>query len=855
MKNYLYTLCCLFFTFSLAAQESWIVQFAYGQEIEEQKWPNHWDLRVLRPLVPALNIWELQLGPTAAQELADWPRVVALQKNHSLRPRLIPNDPDLNQQWHLENNGSNGGLVDADIDATAAWDLAQGGQTALGQQLVIAVIDDGLDTTLTELQGRLWTNTAEIPNNGLDDDGNGFIDDFKGWSSFNQNDEISGGTFGASHGSPVSSLIAGQANNNSLGTGIDWYSQLLTLVGGGSNEAEAIAAYAYPLAQRRAYNRSGGQKGALIVAINASWGVDEVLATDFPVLTNLFDSLGQAGILVVASTSNANNNVDLVGDLPTHSPSPYLITVTNSNRSDQKVTAAGFGRQSIDLAAPGDGLYTQMKGGSMGNFSGTSAAAPLVTAAIGLIYSLPCPRLAYLAQLQPAATALYVKNAILAGVDSLPQLDTFCLSGGRLNLAQALAAAEYSDCQLPGCTAPYNLSFLSNQPDSLLLSWSNQADSSFLRYRLLGQSNWQLLSTSDSFLLLDQLQPCQTYELALWSSCNGQASTDTNYVFWESQGCCNAPQLWQLDSSGGDFLALSFSEIAAAQSYTLTYGPIGQGSSQTLQSSQSNFILPNLDSCQAYEIRLWSNCASPSLDSLNLQLSTAGCGSCRDLNYCAPFSNNNFEWLTALQLGDSSYASSPAPNGYAAYDSSFFLQAGQTYPIHWTWATGSSPFPNWCLGLWVDLDRNGQFDSLELVWSSPTISQMQTTYVDQLTIPAHWLGNYRSRWQLKWGTGTFNSCGDTGFGETKDYCLQVDLPDGLIPIAQAQMQLYPQPARQSLYLKSPPNLGELWIIYDLEGRQLASGQWSGQISLGEWPAGLYILHWPNLGLQDRFLKE
>ena len=138
------------------------------------------------------------------------------------------------------------------------------------------------------------------------------------------------------------------------------------------------------------------------------------------------------------ATINGNFNVDVVGDLPTACPSEYLITVTNMDITDMKVTNAGYGLETIDLGAHGAGAYTTALGNSYGGFGGTSGATPHVTGAIALLYSAPCQSFADLAISDPAQAAKDVRDYVFAGVDPNPSLEGITTTGGRLNLNNAL---------------------------------------------------------------------------------------------------------------------------------------------------------------------------------------------------------------------------------------------------------------------------------------------------------------------------------------------------------------------------------------------------------------------------------
>lgn len=206
----------------------------------------------------------------------------------------------------------------------------------------------------------------------------------------------------------------------------------------GKDEASIIGAYNYVLAMRRAYNESDGKRGAFIVVAHASWGIDSLKATDAPLWCNIYDALGEAGVLSVASTTNNDTNVDTGGDMPTACPSNYLITVTNTNNFDQKVQDAGYGKQSIDLAAPGFNSLTTSNTGRYDFFGGTSAAAPYVSGAVALLYSIPSSSFIDSVKMVPGHTALRLKQFILTGVDHLSNLENLTVSGGRLNLYRSI---------------------------------------------------------------------------------------------------------------------------------------------------------------------------------------------------------------------------------------------------------------------------------------------------------------------------------------------------------------------------------------------------------------------------------
>ncbi|MEM7187220.1 MAG: S8 family peptidase [Bacteroidota bacterium] len=383
-----------------------------------------------------LNIWRLQLVPTAMSEneiivqLYRDSQVLVAQKNHKVRLRgNTPDDPLYGNQWqYFQEN-------DRDIDADDAWEVATGGTTANGDVIVAAVLDDGIDLNHTDFEDNLWTNEAEIPDNGIDDDNNNYIDDYLGWSIVTNSDNISGG----GHGTPVAGIVGAKGDNGIGVAGVNWDVKVMVIKNNfNTNEAKVIEAYSYALEARMLYNSSGGTEGAFVVSTNASWGVDFGDPNDAPLWCALYDTLGENGILSCGATINGNFDVDVVGDLPTACPSEYLITVTNTDITDNKVTNAGYGLETIDLGAPGAGAYTTSQGNSYGGFGGTSGATPHVTGTIALLYSAPCQSLANLAMSDPAAAARMVRDYILEGVDPNPSLEGITTTGGRLNVNNAM---------------------------------------------------------------------------------------------------------------------------------------------------------------------------------------------------------------------------------------------------------------------------------------------------------------------------------------------------------------------------------------------------------------------------------
>lgn len=398
-----------------------------------------------------VHLYAVPVGQEAQylQALRADSRVEAAQLNHVVADRATePNDPLFGQQWHHLEGG------DHDIDSDEAWDVTTGGTAANGARIVVCVLEGG-GTAYghDDLIDNHWTNDGEIADNGVDDDNNGFVDDYNGWNATNGTDNISNG----GHGTSVSGMIGATGDNGSGGAGVNWDVEIMQVQMGGLSESNVIMAYNYPLEMRALFNASAGAQGAFVVATNASWGIDLADPANFPVWCAYYDDLGAVGILNCGATANAQYDIDTQGDMPTGCSSDYMVSVTATNDNDVR-TFSGYGATTIDLGAPGEDVYLPAGGGSSyGTTSGTSFASPCVAGAIALVYSAPCTELMDLVMANPQAGADMVLGYILDGVDVVDNLVGETVTGGRLNVANsvnlALAGCGPLDCTPLGSTA------------------------------------------------------------------------------------------------------------------------------------------------------------------------------------------------------------------------------------------------------------------------------------------------------------------------------------------------------------------------------------------------------------------
>ncbi len=355
---------------------------------------------------------KLEEGKTVDEALLEnWstkdPRILRVEPNYHVYALEIPNDPYLGHLWGLYNYGQTDGTIDSDIDILEAWESTTG-----SSDIIVAVIDSGIDYTHPDLTNQIWVNTDEIPDNGLDDDNNGYIDDRFGYD-FSQNDNDPFDENG--HGTHCAGIIAAEGNNNIGIAGINWRCSIMPCrfldAGGSGTVTDAIEAINYAVANKAKI-------------LNNSWGGGGYSTA----LKAAIENAEEQGVLFVAAAGNSATN----NDLHPHYPSSYtcsnIISVAATDDRDDIASFSCYGKQSVDISAPGVRILSTVPGG-YNWYSGTSMATPHVSGVAALLLSL-----------NPNMTLLELKSRLVWTGDSIQALQDITLSGRRLNSSYALTA-------------------------------------------------------------------------------------------------------------------------------------------------------------------------------------------------------------------------------------------------------------------------------------------------------------------------------------------------------------------------------------------------------------------------------
>jgi subtilisin family serine protease len=346
-------------------------------------------------------------GAETAARLTGHPLLEYAEPDFVYRATTVPADPLFPQLWALRNTGQTGGTPGADIRAVEAWDLASG-----APEIAIGILDSGIDFAHADLAANLYTNPGEIPANGADDDGNGFVDDVHGWDFVADDNDPQDDN---GHGTAMAG-VAGARGDNGVGmTGVCWRVQLLPLkflnAQGTGTTANAVRALDYAV-------------GLGVPVTSNSWGGG-------PFSQALFDAItaaDEAGVLFVTSSGGSGANLDEYPAYPASYDVPNVVVAAATDDEDSLYAASGYGPKTVDLGAPGVDILTAWPGASYRLLSGSSLATAFVAGALALVLAR-----------HPGLSGDDAATHLLDRVEALPSLAGLVRTKGRLDLYRPLA--------------------------------------------------------------------------------------------------------------------------------------------------------------------------------------------------------------------------------------------------------------------------------------------------------------------------------------------------------------------------------------------------------------------------------
>jgi len=320
-----------------------------------------------------------------------------------------PNDPLFSDQWALNNTGQNGGKANAHLDALKAWAKTQG-----SSEVVVAVLDTGVDYAHKDLVENMWIRPESVPQ--YSDDELGSIDDLHGFdASENAGDPMDDN----GHGTHCAGIIGAEGNNGVGIAGINWNVKIMPLKflgrSGFGSTKNAIEAINYAIDRKK--------NGVNLRVINASWGS----TSKSKALEDAIWAASDAGILFVAAAGNSSTDNDKRGHYPSNYNLPNIISVAALDRSDLLASFSNFGSKTVHIAAPGREIPSTWLNDEYREASGTSMAAPYVSGTAALILAN-----------EPNLSMTKLRERLLKSVDPIDTLLGKVAGGGRLNAAKAL---------------------------------------------------------------------------------------------------------------------------------------------------------------------------------------------------------------------------------------------------------------------------------------------------------------------------------------------------------------------------------------------------------------------------------
>jgi subtilisin family serine protease len=359
---------------------------------------------IIREYFREINVYSVDMQSTSevlSLKKKALSEIAYMEKDHlvhaigKVTPKTIPHDAQFNNQTEYHRTS-----------VQDAWDTTQG-----SRNIVVAVSDTGVDMNHPDLRNNIWTNPGEIPDNGVDDDHNGFVDDVHGWDFVKQNNNPIDEN---NHGTHVSGIIGAEGNNDVGIAGINWQVSIMPVRfldrNGSGYTSDGIATILY-----------AARNGARIV--NCSWGGDEASQA----LRDAIQYSYSRGTLVVAAAGNSAQNLDTYPSYPGGLSAAGVVSVGSSSGAGELSDFSNYGLFGTLIAAPGSNILSSIRNEKWGRMSGTSMASPMVAGVAALILSVA-----------PNLNILGLRNAILNSTDDREEYRDLIATSGDLNAQKAI---------------------------------------------------------------------------------------------------------------------------------------------------------------------------------------------------------------------------------------------------------------------------------------------------------------------------------------------------------------------------------------------------------------------------------
>jgi len=338
-------------------------------------------------------------------------------KSDSIRGHFLPefdggpNDPFLAEQWGLVNTGQREGKLGADVAALSAWSKTRG-----SQEVVVAVLDSGVDYNHEDLRGNMWQRPDYL--DLYFDDELGEIDDYDGFSAVDSDRDPMDEN---GHGTHCAGVVGAEGDNRLGVTGVNWRVRIMPLKfmgkGGFGSTKDAIEAINYVIQRKK--------DGVGVRVISASWGSRQRSKA----LEDVIRRAGDEGILFVAAAGNDGKDADRFPHFPSSYKLPNVMSIAALDRRDRLASFSNYGAKGVHLAAPGKEILSTWLRNGYEEHSGTSMATPFVAGVAGLVLSK-----------EPNLSVKELRERLLNTADKLDTLQGKVSSGGRLNAARAVGA-------------------------------------------------------------------------------------------------------------------------------------------------------------------------------------------------------------------------------------------------------------------------------------------------------------------------------------------------------------------------------------------------------------------------------